>query len=217
MKKSSATRAHNGLLFPDGPTRSKRSPLIIVGLLAVAGLAWFATRSSPAAPPPLVTLAPERPVVASVPRDTSGAQPPRNWEELVAQRSAARRAAEATAPEQPEAIEPEPPRRTERPRRAPARERPVPVPAAAEQPASPAPAAPVSADPGRLTISSTPWGQLVIDGRMYGNTPRIGLPIAVGQRRIRIARDGFAPFDTTITVDPGENIRITGITLREQP
>ncbi|MDH3497060.1 MAG: protein kinase [Gemmatimonadota bacterium] len=66
---------------------------------------------------------------------------------------------------------------------------------------------------GRLFVSSEPWGRLSIDGSPAGRTPAIDLPIAAGTHRIRIERDGYAPFEQEIRVEPGAQVRRTGIRL----
>lgn len=210
--------ARGGLLFPDGPTRRDRRPLALLAFLALgAGLIFMNSRRTP--PPPPVSMIAVRPGAAAVPaaRPVAGAPVPTTWEELTAARAAA-----AAARVPPVAVEPEPAAERDvapapRTRRQPERRRETLPPPPASEPAPAAPADPESSAPGRLTASSSPWGQLIVDGRLYGNTPRLNLPIATGTRRIRIARDGFEPFDTTITVQPGEAIRLTGITLRAQP
>jgi hypothetical protein len=100
------------------------------------------------------------------------------------------------------------------------RSRPEDASAVAARDAAPAAAA-ASADtnadvapPGRLMISSMPWGRLFVDGQFSGNTPRVNVAVAAGRRRILITREGYAPFDTVITVISGTPVRITDITLR---
>ena len=227
---------HGGLLCPNGPAKRDHRPLIYFVLGGIAVAAFFTLTRKDHVPAPAMAIAAPRTqlpniVVPVTPAGstTSAGRPPQTWEELRASRAAALAArpapvpvaqaepepeAEAPAAERPrrEAARREPPRR--QPAREPAVEAPAP-PVPASQPASPDAAD--NAAPGRLTISSTPWGQLIVDGRLYGNTPRLGLPIATGQRRIRVARDGFEAFDTTLTVEPGAVIRLTGIRLREQP
>lgn len=80
-------------------------------------------------------------------------------------------------------------------------------------PASPSPttSAPVR---GFLFVNSRPWGRVFVDGRLVGNTPLLRMAIAPGPHELRVERDGFHPFETTITVDPGTNVRITEIVLR---
>jgi hypothetical protein len=117
---------------------------------------------------------------------------------------------------------------TPRPRPAPAaprvERRPASQPPAAARPA-PAPeadAAPLadrseSSLPGRLSVSSRPWGRLYVDGRFVGNTPLLNAPLSPGDHRIRIIHQGFQPYDTTITVTPQLVVRLAGITLRAIP
>ncbi|MGA2384290.1 MAG: serine/threonine-protein kinase [Gemmatimonadales bacterium] len=89
-----------------------------------------------------------------------------------------------------------------------ARPRPEPSNAAAPR-AAPAPAA----DSGRLFVSATPWGQLYVDGQLVGNTPKANLSLAAGAHTIRIARDGFEPFERSIQIEPGQVVRLTDIVL----
>ena len=70
------------------------------------------------------------------------------------------------------------------------------------------------AAPGRLFVGATPWGELYIDDRLMGHTPKAALPIAAGWHQVRIVRDGFAPFEQRIRVGPGEDVRLIGIVLR---
>ncbi|MBI1722706.1 MAG: PEGA domain-containing protein, partial [Gemmatimonadetes bacterium] len=95
---------------------------------------------------------------------------------------------------------------------------------AASDSAAPSPAAPTRArraEPGtasatgRLFVNATPWGQLFIDGQPVGNTPRANLEIPAGTHHIRVVRDGFEPFDRTIEVAAGQEVRLTGIVLVE--
>ncbi len=96
----------------------------------------------------------------------------------------------------------------------------VPAPAAATPaPSPPAPAqapAPAATEAGRLSVNATPWGELYVDGRLIGNTPKANLPLAPGAHTIRIVRDGFEPYERTILVAPGETVRLTGIQLTER-
>jgi len=217
---TSAPSRRSGLLFPGGPTRRDRRPLML-GFLVLAGAGlWFVNSRSEDVPPPVAIIA-SRPAAGTgvpVTRRAEGGTVPTTWEELTAARAAALRnrapepAPVALAEPDEEVEEREPPRRVRRePQRRRTEER-------EEQPPPPAvEPAPPSGEPGRLSVNAIPWGQLIVDGRIYGNTPRLNMPIAIGTRRIRIAREGFEPFDTTITVEPGESIRLTGITLRAQP
>ena len=73
----------------------------------------------------------------------------------------------------------------------------------------------VPAAPGRLFVNATPWGQVFVDDELIGNTPRVGVPIAAGTHRLRVSRDGFEPFERTVQVAPGQDLRLTDIVLRE--
>jgi serine/threonine-protein kinase len=115
----------------------------------------------------------------------------------------------ATAPTVPP---PPAPARTE-PRTEP---RPQGTPSRPAQPARPVTSAPAPA-PGRLFVNATPWGQLYIDGQLVGNTPQANLEIPAGARRLRIVRDGFQPFERTIQVAPGQEVRLTDIVLQATP
>jgi hypothetical protein len=69
------------------------------------------------------------------------------------------------------------------------------------------------AEPGRLFVNANPWGQLYLDGNLIGNTPRAGVPVAAGTHVVRVVREGFEPFERTITVGSGQEIRMTDIVL----
>lgn len=78
-------------------------------------------------------------------------------------------------------------------------------------PAVVAPPAPVQ--PGRLFINSTPWGRVYLDDSLIGNTPLTNLTVRSGAHQLRVVRDGFEPYERTITVAPGGVLRITDIVL----
>jgi len=72
------------------------------------------------------------------------------------------------------------------------------------------------AQPGQLFVSASPWGQLYVDGDLIGNTPRANLTVTAGRHTIRVLREGYAPFERTIQVRPGEVVRLTDIVLSPQ-
>ena len=74
---------------------------------------------------------------------------------------------------------------------------------------------PSSARPGRLFINATPWGRIYVDDVLVGNTPKGALPVMPGTHRVRIMRDGYAPFERTIGVASGKDLRLTDIVLME--
>ncbi len=69
--------------------------------------------------------------------------------------------------------------------------------------------------PGRLFVNATPWGEVYIDDHLIGNTPRADVAVPPGAHRVRVVRDGFLPYDITIRVAPGQELRITDIVLPE--
>ena len=72
------------------------------------------------------------------------------------------------------------------------------------------------AEPAHLFINATPWGQLFLDDRAMGNTPKADLQVRPGTHRIRITRDGYLPFETVIAIESGEVLRLTDIVLQER-
>ena len=67
-----------------------------------------------------------------------------------------------------------------------------------------------------LNLVSVPAGQIVIDDSIVGATPK-SLSIPAGTHKIRISREGYLPYETTIVILSGEYLRITDIVLKERP
>lgn len=70
------------------------------------------------------------------------------------------------------------------------------------------------AQAGYLHVASRPWGLLLVDGERVGHTPIAALRLAVGAHRVRIERSGFLPFDTTVTLQQDQSLRLGMIQLR---
>lgn len=102
---------------------------------------------------------------------------------------------------------------------APPATRPAPVePPAARTPAPErAPERTPVAAPAFLSINATPWGRVSVDGTDVGNTPRRNLEVAAGTRVVRIARDGYLPFERTLRFAPNDTLRLTDIVLVPRP
>src|SRR5919197_175689 len=66
----------------------------------------------------------------------------------------------------------------------------------------------------RLSISTKPTGMLYLDGQQIRSTPVRGLNAAAGRHRIQVKRDGYTPFDTVLTAQPGQDIKLTRRALR---
>ena len=180
---------------PERPAR-RGVGLVSVALLAfvivgAAGAAWILGLGLTTGQPVASQPAPQPPVVPDSTAPPSG-YPTVHHDSAARTTGIARGAPAAPAPT------PAPVRRTPRPRVTP-----------------PLPRRDVSAAPGRLFVNATPWGQVFVDGELIGNTPRVGVPIAAGSHRVRVSRDGFDPFERTVQVAPGQDLRLTDIVLRE--
>jgi serine/threonine protein kinase len=72
-------------------------------------------------------------------------------------------------------------------------------------------------DSGIVLINSQPVATVRVDGRLVGTTPIPRLKLSIGEpHRVRLEQDGFVPFDTVITLRPGEQQkRLTNLTLRQ--
>jgi len=107
---------------------------------------------------------------------------------------------------------------------------PVPV-APPEQPSSdvtraPAPRAPAAAAgprPGprplpsaQVVVSSVPWAELYVDGRLLGNTPVVGLRLPPGRHRLRLVQLGFQPHEEVVNLAPGQTLKLTRIVLQQE-
>ncbi|HXQ27700.1 MAG TPA: serine/threonine-protein kinase [Gemmatimonadales bacterium] len=89
-------------------------------------------------------------------------------------------------------------------------------PAATPAPVVARPVAPTAPPPAsaQLSVNSTPWAVLTIDGKVIGNTPQIGLVLRPGSHQVLLSRDGFLPYTAVVRLSPGETARLTGITLQ---
>jgi serine/threonine-protein kinase len=77
----------------------------------------------------------------------------------------------------------------------------------------PAPPTPIPA-PGQLWVSAEPWAHVTVDGTRVGRTPIMDAAIGAGEHVIRLEQDGYEPFEREITVEPGAEVRLTGIRLQ---
>ena len=74
---------------------------------------------------------------------------------------------------------------------------------------------PVSTAPGRLFVSSRPWGRLFVDDRYVGNTNLGGFSLPPGPHRVRIVRTGFMPLQMDINITSGNDLRLIDLILQE--
>jgi serine/threonine protein kinase len=85
-------------------------------------------------------------------------------------------------------------------------------------PAAPDSAAPTAPPlPAHVTVNSTPWGALYIDGDSVGNTPKLDLTVPPGTHVLRIQRKGYQAVERTLTLTSGQSLRITDIVLKRAP
>jgi hypothetical protein len=78
------------------------------------------------------------------------------------------------------------------------------APALQPMPASPAPAA-NSGKLGMLRVNSRPWAQVIIDGRMVGNTPQQGIPLNPGRHKVQLINPPMGLSKTiSVTIKTGQ-------------
>jgi hypothetical protein len=53
---------------------------------------------------------------------------------------------------------------------------------------------------GKLRINTRPWSQVYVDGKLVGNTPQMGIPLAPGRHRVMLVNGQFG-IQKTISVD----------------
>lgn len=76
-------------------------------------------------------------------------------------------------------------------------------------PPTPATTVPPPSAAGYLTVNSTPYGTVSIDGVEAGDTPVVGRELPPGQHKVRITREGFQPETTTVTITTGNEVRLS--------
>jgi serine/threonine protein kinase len=87
---------------------------------------------------------------------------------------------------------------------------------AAVTPAPEPPPAPVII-PGRLFVSSRPWGQVFVDGQLIGNSPLARAAISPGAHVIRVVRPGFRSYEREVHVTSGQDVRLVDLVLEAEP
>ena len=66
---------------------------------------------------------------------------------------------------------------------------------------------------GKLTVNASPWGQVFVDDRLIGNTPRANIELPAGAHTLRVSRQGFETVTRSVQIKVGETLRITDIVL----
>src|SRR3989442_686626 len=66
-----------------------------------------------------------------------------------------------------------------------------------------------------LSINSSPWAELSVDGHVVGSTPQVRVRVTPGRHHLLLVREGFRTHSAWVTVPTGGTVRITDITLAE--
>ena len=66
---------------------------------------------------------------------------------------------------------------------------------------------------GYLSINSSPWAELSVDGRVVGTTPQVKIRLTPGRHHLLLARAGFQTHSAWVDVVAGSTVRLTDITL----
>jgi len=67
--------------------------------------------------------------------------------------------------------------------------------------------------PGYLSINSSPWARVLVDGRAVGTTPQVRIRVTAGRHHLSLVREGFQAHTAWVTVPAGGTVRLTDITL----
>lgn len=222
---------------PEAAAKPKKNPIaigaVVIGLLAVAAVTpTLISKFQAARAPQSVAAAPLLPTVPSAPITTPSPSAQRVTGDVGApapvepapraetpsprtttsSTAPARTRTEERAPVAPSSI---PRATTASPKPAtPATTAPAPAPATVPAPAATsAPATAGAAGTGKLTVNANPWGQVFVDDRLIGNTPRANIELPAGTHTLRVARQGFESVTRSVTIKAGETVRITDIVL----
>lgn len=76
-----------------------------------------------------------------------------------------------------------------------------------------APSAP-SPDSLLVTITSTPIGQVFVDGQLMGLANQLIVNLPPGEHTLQVRRPGYVPFERQISGDGGQSVAVTDITLQ---
>ena len=69
--------------------------------------------------------------------------------------------------------------------------------------------------PGYLSINSSPWARVLVDGRAVGTTPQVRIRVTAGRHHLLLVREGFQSHSAWVIVPAGGTVRLTNITLGE--
>jgi len=66
---------------------------------------------------------------------------------------------------------------------------------------------------GYLSINSSPWAELSVDGHAVGSTPQVRIRVTPGRHHLLLVREGFQTHSAWVNVLAGGTVRLTDITL----
>ena len=66
---------------------------------------------------------------------------------------------------------------------------------------------------GYLSVNSSPWAALSVDGRVVGTTPQVRIRVTPGRHHLLLVRAGFQTHSTWVSVPAGGTVHLTAITL----
>jgi PEGA domain-containing protein len=66
---------------------------------------------------------------------------------------------------------------------------------------------------GYLSVNSSPWSELSVDGHVVGSTPQVRIRVTPGRHHLLLVRDGFQTHSAWVIVPAGGTVRLTDITL----
>jgi Protein kinase domain/PEGA domain len=80
--------------------------------------------------------------------------------------------------------------------------------------AAPTATPPPAVAPGYLSVGSTPWAVVYLDGDSVGPTPVQSLPVQPGRHQLRLVRDGYESVEQEVEIASGTRQTIANIPLK---
>jgi hypothetical protein len=68
-------------------------------------------------------------------------------------------------------------------------------------------------DAGTLSLATRPWSWVYVDGAYLGPTPLTDVKLSPGYHTLRVERDGFEGYSTTVTVVAGRSLTMPDVIL----
>jgi hypothetical protein len=59
-----------------------------------------------------------------------------------------------------------------------------------------------------LQVAVRPWGTVIIDGKVVGDTPLDRVPLAPGSHVVRVRHPGYEPVERAVTIRSGETAKL---------